>query len=515
MEILYKKKVIRDFLSLYSESSWTQLVSHLLEYGIILFKKKYNVTALSPEDIFKIVENFKKEEHIYDKKNVKKIGMKNLSKNKNNSNESNDVSSRSKSRTNSISATKNKKFKSNFTHTYSDKNIFSTSKNKKNNTLKRAQTPNKNNNNFKNTLMSKKKNNNTLKRINSNLSFKSNKSRTNSKKKNIKRNNLTNYSRTSTISNDSFINYTNEKKFDLPLQKNKKSEIKTVTLNKNNNNLYQKTKLNEIKNLDDKLIHYNNEKNNGNLQHGTQKVTAESKIKALIDRDRKKHLEEMKLMKLNNNTNNKFTFDENSNNNVNINNEIISNNINNNFKENILNENFNENLGNKNFGMSLDNNNNFSFTKTKIIENNNLENNSNNLNKYGEKFSLNDAPIISIEDKINGLTQKLSKLNSSFNKTREILSGYNNDNILNKNLTINPNNNNIPYFKNDFLNKSNFTNPNNNIYDKPLNIIPQNEIIHSNILSTNNNDEDYIGEDQIDLSQNPNSNLNSKTFENK
>ncbi len=40
MEILYKKKVIRDFLSLYSESSWTQLVSHLLEYGIILFKKK-------------------------------------------------------------------------------------------------------------------------------------------------------------------------------------------------------------------------------------------------------------------------------------------------------------------------------------------------------------------------------------------------------------------------------------------------------------------------------------------
>ena len=82
-------------------------------------------------------------------------------------------------------------------------------------------------------------------------------------------------------------------------------------------------------------------------------------------------------------------------------------------------------------------------------------------------------------------------------------------------MTINPNNNNIPYFKNDFLNKSNFTNPNNNIYDKTLNIIPQNEIIHSNILSTNNNDEDYIGEDQIDLSQNPNSNLNSKTFENK
>ena len=72
MEILYKKKVIRDFLSLYSESSWTQLVSHILEYGIILFKKKFNVAALSPEDIYKIVENFKNDEHIYDKKIVLK-----------------------------------------------------------------------------------------------------------------------------------------------------------------------------------------------------------------------------------------------------------------------------------------------------------------------------------------------------------------------------------------------------------------------------------------------------------
>ena len=84
MEILYKKKVIRDFLSLYSEKYWTQLVSHILEYGIILFKKKYTISALSPEDIFEIVENFKKELNIYDKKIIKKnTSSRPTSKNKN------------------------------------------------------------------------------------------------------------------------------------------------------------------------------------------------------------------------------------------------------------------------------------------------------------------------------------------------------------------------------------------------------------------------------------------------
>ena len=72
MEILYKKKVIRDFLSLYNEKYWTQLVSHVLEYGIILFKKKYTISALAPDDIYQIVENFKKDENIYDKKPLKK-----------------------------------------------------------------------------------------------------------------------------------------------------------------------------------------------------------------------------------------------------------------------------------------------------------------------------------------------------------------------------------------------------------------------------------------------------------
>ena len=505
MEILYKKKVIRDFLSLYSESSWTQLVSHILEYGIILFKKKFNVAALSPEDIYKIVENFKNDEHIYDKKsNVKKIGIKNTSKNKNNHD-----SYHSTSRKNSISATKNKKFNTIKINTvkqnYSDKNIFSTSKNKKNTIKKRPQTPNRNNNEFKNSLMSKKSSNNhnnSLKRINSNTSFKSSHSKSKSNSKQIKtqsfikKNNLTTYSKT--ISNDSFSNYGNEKK-DITLHKNKKNEI---------NNLNSKNPSNEIKNLDNKLIHFNNEKNpNLNPKYGTQKVTAQSKIKELIERDKKKHQEEMKLMK------------ENPNNNL-LNNTITNNNVN--FQKNIINENFNnENLGNKTFGMSLDNNNNFSFTKTKIIDNSQSITESNvKVNQYGDKFSLNDAPIISIEDKLNGLTQKLSKLNSSFNKTREILSGYNNDNILNNNNVMmnNQNNNNsIPYFKNDFLNKTNFNNNNNLIFDRNINTIQQNDIniIQSNILSTNNNDEDYIGEDQIDLSHSPNSNFNIQNFENK
>ena len=68
MEILYKKKVIRDFLSLYNENTWIPLITHICEYGIILFKKKYVIASLNPQDIYRIIENFKADEHIYDKK---------------------------------------------------------------------------------------------------------------------------------------------------------------------------------------------------------------------------------------------------------------------------------------------------------------------------------------------------------------------------------------------------------------------------------------------------------------
>ena len=149
MEILYKKKVIRDFLSLYIESSWMQLISHLLEYGIILFKKKYTISALSPEDIYKIVEDFKKEQHIFDNKKTNNNNNNNNkimpTSNKNFSTNSNRKKSRTKSFSKNYSFTRSNSKNNNnsiLNKTNSDKNIFNKMNNLNN---KRPKTPNKNN----------------------------------------------------------------------------------------------------------------------------------------------------------------------------------------------------------------------------------------------------------------------------------------------------------------------------------------------------------------------------------
>jgi hypothetical protein len=69
-ELLYKKKIIRDFLSLFTENHWNQLITSLLEYAIINFKKHHSVASLSPEDIVNIVETLKKEENLSEKKKI-------------------------------------------------------------------------------------------------------------------------------------------------------------------------------------------------------------------------------------------------------------------------------------------------------------------------------------------------------------------------------------------------------------------------------------------------------------
>ncbi len=68
--MLYKKKIIRDFLSLFTENYWKQLVSVILEYGIINFKKHHNIASLTPEEIIAIVESLKKDENLSDKKKI-------------------------------------------------------------------------------------------------------------------------------------------------------------------------------------------------------------------------------------------------------------------------------------------------------------------------------------------------------------------------------------------------------------------------------------------------------------
>jgi len=68
LELLCKKKTIRDFLSLFTENYWKQLITSMLEYGIIIFSKHHKVATLIPEDLIAIVEKLKVGEDVHDKK---------------------------------------------------------------------------------------------------------------------------------------------------------------------------------------------------------------------------------------------------------------------------------------------------------------------------------------------------------------------------------------------------------------------------------------------------------------
>ena len=65
IEVLYKKKIIRDFLSLFTENYWKQLIGYMLEYSIITFKKHHNIASLTPEDIMGIIDKMKKDENLF------------------------------------------------------------------------------------------------------------------------------------------------------------------------------------------------------------------------------------------------------------------------------------------------------------------------------------------------------------------------------------------------------------------------------------------------------------------
>jgi N-methylhydantoinase A/oxoprolinase/acetone carboxylase beta subunit len=75
IEEFYKKKVIRDFLSLFSETKWKELIFLCLEYGIILLKRNYNVASLSLDDLNNIMDDLKEEENKRIKQNLKKFEL--------------------------------------------------------------------------------------------------------------------------------------------------------------------------------------------------------------------------------------------------------------------------------------------------------------------------------------------------------------------------------------------------------------------------------------------------------
>ena len=73
MEEFYKKKIIRDFLTLFSESKWKNLCILCMEYGILMLKQKYQISSLSMEDIEEFVNDLIEEESKKNQKNLKKL----------------------------------------------------------------------------------------------------------------------------------------------------------------------------------------------------------------------------------------------------------------------------------------------------------------------------------------------------------------------------------------------------------------------------------------------------------
>ena len=96
MEEFYKKKIIRDFLTLFSESKWKNLCILCIEYGILMLKQKYQISSLSMEDIEEFVNDLIEEENKKNQKNLKKLRKdiaSNTNFNYNNSKENNSSTS--------------------------------------------------------------------------------------------------------------------------------------------------------------------------------------------------------------------------------------------------------------------------------------------------------------------------------------------------------------------------------------------------------------------------------------
>ena len=174
-------------------------------------------------------------------------------------------------------------------------------------------------------------------------------------------------------------------------------------------------------------------------------------------------------------------------------------------------------------------NNNFNNINNNI--NNNEINNININNNFNTNNNTNITTITSLEDKLNGLTLKLSKLNESINNNKKKLSAYsnmdqfpmyNNTNDLNQDLnekegnspfiniglgnTVLGNLNNLNDLENNNIKLNNGINKNiglkhiefNNKFDHDD--LDENKITNANNNNLNNeNDEDYLGEEQINL----------------
>lgn len=84
IEEFCKKKLIRDFLSLFTQSKWKELLFLIAEYGVIILKRNCNIAALSIDDLSSIIDELKEEDQKKQKKLNKKIEGKSVQTSYNN-----------------------------------------------------------------------------------------------------------------------------------------------------------------------------------------------------------------------------------------------------------------------------------------------------------------------------------------------------------------------------------------------------------------------------------------------
>lgn len=260
LENLCKRKIIRDFLSLFTENYWKQLVATMLEYGIIMFNKHHKVASLTPEDIISLIEKLKLDENVNEKKRTSSRGKMRNTVDLENDASANKVkainevrgirstSKRADSRTNSTSSKKNKKFNFHANGKLKNSNISNTNLTPNRNIKKiddisslennRSQYKNRDLSQDKSLKLSTNSNVYDKSLINNNLS--SNKNNKNTK--NLKKLNSKITSRESSLSypkgnknmrNKSNIKYNNNQDF-----------INQIKIKQDDNNNFKKDKLN-------------------------------------------------------------------------------------------------------------------------------------------------------------------------------------------------------------------------------------------------------------------------------
>ena len=522
-----KVKIIRNFLSLYKENCWEKLICNMAEYGIILLKKKKNISSMSSEDIINFVEDFKRTEgllsplnniinHKINSHSKNKNSKKNLFENSFNKSITSNYSTKSSKSSNkkrgfsvkTKSKSKQKFLKRNesFSFNKSDKK----NKKYKNKSFLNKDNIKYNNNNYMRIKIDSNrdyKNNNLIPNKNENIeaqplkeSFASLSSKDAFTPNIIKKNMNNNF-----LSNQKLNNVNNNtKKITKP--KNPKKN-----LNSNNENYYNTSINNTYNNNNIKK-----KKKKKNVGGKSKTIKVESKIKDLIQKDKNNFINTGGI-----NTNN---FNDLNNNQVyalpmNAIDELGSLRSNNDIPTKTSSDSLRLNIG----GNKI--NNNFNNINNNEINNININNNFNTNN------NTNITTITSLEDKLNGLTLKLSKLNESINNNKKKLSAYsnmdqfpmyNNTNDLNQDLnekegnspfiniglgnTVLGNLNNLNDLENNNIKLNNGINKNiglkhiefNNKFDHDD--LDENKITNANNNNLNNeNDEDYLGEEQINL----------------